>query len=242
MRSKAALLSVLLVLGCGSKNGADNISADNGSKLASAKAESGVPVQANTAALRWIGFPFDKPVYYRMEGFQGRTFEGGREYKITPKGETVVIDVTWTGDIGTALGQTEQWVAEVAGIRSTKIQSSDIKPPPIYLPAEPKKGLSWNTSYGFASPGGQGNISVKSTSTISGTEQIRVPYGTFNALVLKESGTMSTPAATATMEGKTWFVDGLGMVKAVQNITNTPKGGQPSKMTITITAIPKPKE
>ncbi|MBA3726207.1 MAG: hypothetical protein H0W86_07075 [Armatimonadetes bacterium] len=197
-----------------------------------------LPADLNTQGLKFMGYPFEKPVRYKVTGLGTEAHEGGREITTEePKGGKITINSTWTDGLATVLPD-EVLVATKEGIRSTMIQGSKIEPPPLSLPAHLKPGLAWKSTFSFERPGDKAKFQATTRWRILGTEKVTVPLGTFDAIVVKESASIKGAAGKVEQSGKSWYADGVGLVKAVHESMSSAPTGQPSKNTITIIAIP----
>jgi len=197
-----------------------------------------VSAELRTQALNFMGYPFEKPVRYKVTGLGAEAHKGGREITAEePKDGKITLKSAWTDGLATVLPD-EVLVSTKEGIRSTMIQGSKIEPPPLFLPADLRTGLAWKSSFSFERPGDKAKFQATTQWRILGTEQVTVPLGSFDAIVVKESASIKGVAGKVEQSGKSWYVDGVGLVKAVHESVSSAPGSQPSKNTITITAIP----
>ncbi|MGI8923312.1 MAG: TapB family protein [Fimbriimonadales bacterium] len=232
------LLALLVVAaGCTAptKSPDGPVAGDAAAKLESKET---LPAELKTRALKFMGYPFEKPIRYKVTGLGTEAHEGGREITAEePKNGKITITSAWTDGLATVLPD-EVLVATKEGIRSTMIQGSKIEPPPLFLPADLKPGLAWKSTFRFERPGDKAKFQATTHWRIVGTEKVTVPLGTFDAIVVKESASIKGAAGKVEQIGKSWYTDGVGLVKAVHESVSSAPTGKPSKNTITITAIP----
>ncbi|HET6645306.1 MAG TPA: hypothetical protein VFG65_07400 [Fimbriimonadales bacterium] len=221
MRKKTCLLYLALFLaGCQGNNSAT---------VETAPKETAPAYQ--TKGLEYFGFPFGKPVHYKAVGLPQGTAEGDRTIKTVVQDGKLMITATWSGGLAALDSETD--VADADGLHNTSTGNNRFDPPLLQLPANPKEGDSWKSNYEVKIP--SGTFRANTTSKVLGIKKVTVPLGTFDAMVVRETGTLASGSLTMDVTSSVWFVKGVGLVK---NSLQTSIHGSQTSNTITIEAIP----
>ncbi len=81
-----------------------------------------------------------------------------------------------------------------------------------------------------------GTISMDTVLTVVRREKVKVAAGEYDAILVTESGTIKVgSSAPAKVEGKSWYVDGIGPVK--RSITQTDSAGKTSNLLMEATEV-----
>lgn len=245
MRKYAALIAALIVFGCSPKTKVarnpdwPNGKPDTNSNAAVEPTNAAIPKELLTDGFRALGAPFEKPIGYKVSGTGVVPSEGKRTVKISATKDGIKVDL----DYGVMMGGQpagESYSASSKGIYTLKAQGSEIIPPPLFLPARIKLGDSWKSTCTLDNPQNGQKLTLTTSTKILRKEPVTVPLGSFDALVVSESGTLTGKGIKVKTNGTSWFVDGVGMVKTVQSFTNSAGPGGPQKFAITMTAIAPP--
>src|SRR5438045_2954831 len=112
-----------------------------------------IPSEYNTQALRALGYPFEKPIAYKVTGLPepgsataGAPKTGGRQVKVSgPTDGKLQIEVTWTGELSSL--NKDIYTADKSGVTAVMAQGNQINPPTLYLPADLTPGVSWKGKF-----------------------------------------------------------------------------------------------
>ncbi len=168
-----------------------------------------IPEELMSAPLRALGAPFDKPITYKATGFDGGDIEITRTFTVKAvEGDKVTVGGEWKGS--SQFGP-ESYEVTPEGIRVSQLLGNVIDPPVLYMPSDLSAGKQWTYEYTISNMGQQ--IKVSTTAKVIGTEKVSVPLGDFDAILIEETGTLSAEALNLTATGKTWLVNGVGVVK-----------------------------
>jgi hypothetical protein len=251
MRTTCSFLSAILLLlaGCSTPEGGRGKAGDTtkkGTGLSStgppppdivATVPAGIPAQA----YKLLGFPFKGEIYYKMDGLPGRdAIEGARTVQVSNlKNGKLTVKFLWSGGFADFMNS-ELYEVDKNGVRALTVQGQNIQPPPTYLPADFRLGKTWTAKYSFKRAQDSATVSVSSVFKIASKQKVTVPLGTYEAWVIEETGTMSDGRNKSPYEGKSWLAEGIGIVKSVQTVDQNPSAPGTSKVTLTLTAMPKP--
>jgi len=184
---------------------------------------------------RYFGAPFEKEIRYRIDG-GGEMITDTRTVRVVNVHDRVAkVEGIWKGKMAERVGS-EVYEIEKDGIYAISIGGVPISPRTLYLPAELTKGKTWTAKYSFQSPQ-MGELDVESKSQVVGKEKIKVPLGTYDAIVISETGTLKGENIRLSVTSRSYFAEGIGIVQFV----STQKGevaGQPRKIRIKFEAIP----
>lgn len=186
-----------------------------------------IPEGVLTPALEAIGAPFDQEIEYRAKGLPGMADATGARTINT----TVLEDghlrlvIGWSGDLASALPH-QEFEADSKGIRSIRLGGERVEPSVVALPADMKIGAKWTSQFSFTRSADQAKITMTSTSEITAMEDVVVPAGKYKAYIVKEKGTMKTSTGgNATLNGTSWYVPKIGLVKFDSTLEGVPIAG-----------------
>jgi hypothetical protein len=201
----ALFLFLSTVFGCTKKEADPTNAKQDSEKPAESRIE--IPDELMTPALRAIGAPFDKPLKMRFSGFAAGITESTRIAKVTAiEDGKVHFTFTWSNGLGD-----DKYVSGPDGIFVSRQFGRDFDPPVMYAPVNFAIGDEWEQSYTIQVQ--DNTVEVKSKTKIVGQEKVTLPMGEFDAKVIEETGTLKSPTMDVTMTGKSWLVDGMGIVK-----------------------------
>ena len=240
------LVGLLLIAGCAGTPKESNLTAPpaNAKTTPERSTPTSLPPEYNTQALRALGYPFEKPIAYKVVGLPdpmtrkpGPTKTGGREVKISgPTDGKLHIDATWTGGLSSL--KKDSFTADKSGVVALMLQGGELTPSTVFLPAELRMGFSWKSKFSFTVPDSGQKLDVDSVSTVSANETISVPLGKFDTIVVNETWKIMNGSAKIVQTGRTWFAEGYGMVRTESVLTQTQPGSKPYKISLSIAAIP----
>lgn len=201
----ALFLFLSTVFGCAKKESAPTSVKPDAETPTESRIE--IPDELMTPALRAIGAPFDKPIKMRFSGFAPGITESTRVGKVTAiEDGKVHFTFTWSNGLGD-----DKYVSGPDGIFVSRQFGRDFDPPVMYAPVTFAIGDEWEHSYTIQVEGNA--VEVKSKTRVVGQEKVTLPMGEFDAKVIEETGTLKSPTMNVTMTGKSWLVDGMGIVK-----------------------------
>ena len=222
MRLKSLLFVPLfaVLLGCGEKA--------NGPKaFEPSQPESsvgiGIPDELVSDGLKWMGYPFEKKITYKVTGFP---VGSSSEQVVVPTFDAAKNQLTFSYS-GTPNMSSETYEIRSDGIYGIALGGDQLEPALKALPPVITEGDSW-TTVGTLKQSTAVKIDTKIT--IQGKEKVTVPAGEFDALVVVETGTIAIEGGTLTVSGKGWYVEGVGAVKRI--VDQTDPTGKTSNITI----------
>lgn len=199
------------------------------------------PQDVITDGLKAMGYPFKEDVAFRVTGMPGGTVEDVRLAKLETTSEGKhKLSLTWKGQLATLIGN-EEYECTAEGVYAKRVLNADVQPSFVFLPAKLEVGKKWNAKYTVAASTGQ-NLEVTSNFKIVGNQKIKVSLGEFDAVVVQESGTVKTKEINAMLIGKSWYANGIGLIKTEATQTYTDKAGKKHTNKMTFEAIPLPKK
>lgn len=94
----------------------------------------------------------------------------------------------------------------------------------VTLPNDLKVGSSWTQTLDILAEGGEGeetlSASIITNYTVVGVETVTVPAGTFEALKIEQSGSMTFMGQEILTLGILWYAEGVGNVQAETGMAN----------------------
>lgn len=204
-------------------------------ELAINKESHAFPSELLHEGARYFGAPFEKPISFRVTG-GGETLTDTRTLRVlSVKDGVAKVEATWKGKMAQQVGS-EVYEINKKGIYATAIRGVSIEPKIFFLPASLTKGKTWTTKYSFSSPI-MGNLSIESKYKIVGEEKVTVSLGTYDAIVVSETGTLKGENITMNISSRSYFAEGIGIIKLV----STQKGkvnNQPKEIRLEFEAVP----
>jgi len=146
-------------------------------------------------------------------GSQTITFTGIKNGK-------AVYNVDHTG--GLAVLGSEEWAISTEGVFTTKSSVANFGDKAMELPADPKPGMTWKVS--MKASRADENMDTENTMKIIGKDNVTTKAGTFkDALVVEQIGVGTLQSKKVRTVSKSWYVKGIGLVKADMKITTDGK-------------------
>ena len=202
-----------------------------------------IPDRLMTDGLRALGAPFDKPIYYRVEGAEGGPHKGELHGEVTKREDgKYILEPKYTDQLANLFPEQEFEITE-DGIFLVKLNGVEIEPPALFLPAEIEVGTTWERS--ITSTQIIFGVSVTSMEKVKVVrhESVTVPLGTFDAIVVEETGTMKGEGISVKSKGFIWYVKGMGAVKMTSSLNGVVvPGADPKQAEVEIVAIVPPRE
>lgn len=203
-------------------------------ELASKEQTHAFPSELLHEGARYFGAPFEKPIRYQIKG-GGETLTDTRTLRVVGVENGVAkIEAIWKGKMADRVGS-ESYEINKEGVYAVSIGEASIEPKSIYLPAELTKGKTWTAKYTFPSPQ-MGKLSVVSKYKVVGKEKVKVAIGTYDTIVISETGTLKGENISLSVTSRSYFAEGLGVIKLV----STQKGkvaDQPREIRLEFEAI-----
>ena len=183
----------------------------------------GIPENLVNDGLRWMGYPFEKKVTYKVTGFP---VGSSSEQLVVPTFDPEKNQLTFSYS-GQPNMSSETYELRADGIYGIALGGDTLEPPLKALPATITDGDTWATvgSLKQIDP-----VKIDTTIKIEGREKVTVPAGEFDALVVVETGTIAIEGGTIKVSGKGWYVEGVGAVKRI--VDQTDPAGKASNITI----------
>ncbi|MCH8273854.1 MAG: hypothetical protein IH851_03605 [Armatimonadetes bacterium] len=191
-----------------------------------------VPEELMTPALRAMGGPSFQAVRYRVIGLPGSGGDasegeeerfGARITRVTSvEGGKVTFTVLWTG--GLQQFRSEQYESTAEGLTAVRWLGVPIDPPFTYLDADLTEGRTWSDEFSLEMDPETGTVYFSIRYTVLGRQEVTVPLGTFDAIVIEEEGRASAKEMNIRVKGRTWFAEGVGIVKATSEQNGTRRG------------------
>jgi hypothetical protein len=224
MKLKHLLYASIIAAGCGGAKTEDPAAKTGaGDKTQPAvPAKVAIPESDLTLALKLIGAPFEKSIEYKVKGFPTGETNDTRTFTVdSVDGGVVKLHASWAGTL--AQYGTEDYESDKSGVRAVKVFGNPVEPPFVYLPIDAAPGKTWSSKYTIVALDGT-KIAFDITAKFLAREKVTVPAGTYDALVLEESGTGKGTDIEIKQTGKTYLVEGVGVVKVVNTQTGKAKG------------------
>jgi hypothetical protein len=214
------LLAALAAAGCVDKTGESQPVEPAGPPV---ETSLGIPENLITDGLKWMGYPFEKKVTYKVTGFP---VGSSSEQVVVPTFDPGKNQLTFSYS-GQPSMSSETYELRADGVYGVSLGGDSLEPPLKALPAKITEGDTWATvgSLKQVNP-----VKIDTTIKISGRERVAVPAGEFDALVIVETGTIAIEGGTIKVSGKGWYVEGVGAVKRI--VDQTDPAGKASNITI----------
>ncbi len=94
----------------------------------------------------------------------------------------------------------------------------------VTLPNDLKVGSAWTQTIDIIAEGGEDGdtltANIITNYNVVGTETVTVPAGTFEALKIEQSGSMTMMGQELLTQGTLWYAEGVGNVKAETGMAN----------------------
>ncbi len=174
-----------------------------------------VPAALKTPGYDYYGLSNTNPVDFELKtAGQSNDLTGSRKFTLTKvENGTAYFKQTHTGGL-TRAGEYEL-KADAKGVWVTSATEVQMEEPQLEIPAQPKPGMKWHVKN-----------SIENTEySVVGTEKVKTPVGTHDALLIRGSGTSHLEGKDVPTESKFWCVKGLGQVKS--EFHTKPKDGSP---------------
>jgi hypothetical protein len=183
----------------------------------------GIPAELVTDGLKLMGHPFDKKITYKVTGFP---VGSSSEQVVVPSYDADKKQITFNYE-GSPSMSSETYELKADGVYGVSLAGNALEPPLKALPSNVSEGMSW-PSVGTLKQGA--GIDINTTIRVIGREQVKVPAGDYDALVIAEQGTINTEGGTLKVTGRAWYVEGVGAVKRL--VDQTDPTGKASNITI----------
>ncbi len=227
-----SLLAFALLAGCSAKNAGPEPVASTTPPPLVEKAGLGIPEDLVHDGLEAMGYPFDKSITYDVTGFpadSSSTQTMTATFEAKGDGQNV-LTFNYAGDPSTL--PSESYALETDGVYGIAAGGDEISPRVKAMPATLTIGDKWPSKGSLQN----GNVVMDTTVKIVGRQQVTVKAGEYDALVLIETGTIKIGGNAPTkVEGKSWYVDGIGAVK--RTISQTDSTGKTSNLTMEAVSI-----
>jgi hypothetical protein len=233
MNRSLYLLALALLAGCSGKGGGPEPTPSSATTPPLVeKAGLGIPEELVTDGLKAMGYPFDKTIEYEVTGFPV-------DSKST-QSMTVTYETKSDGQHVDAFNKavepsnlpSESYAIEKDAVYGVAAGGDEISPRVKAMSATPAIGEKWESRGTLKT----GDIVMDTIIKIVGRQQVSVRAGEYDALVMIETGTIKIGANPPTkVEGKSWYVDGIGAVK--RTISQTDSSGKTSNLTMGAVSI-----
>jgi len=227
-----SLLALAMLAGCSGKKAGPEPTISTAPPPVADKVGLGVPEELVNDGLKAMGYPFDKSIAYEVNGFptdSSSTQTMTATFEAKDDGQNV-LTFNYAGDPSTL--PSESYALEKDGIYGIAAGGDEISPRVKAMPAKLAIGDSWPSKGSLQN----GNVVMDTTVKITGRQQVKVKAGDYDALVLVETGSIKVGANAPTkVEGKSWYVDGIGPVK--RTISQTDSTGKTSNLTMEAVSI-----
>jgi len=227
------LLALALLAGCTAKNAGPKPAPNTATNPPLVeKAGLGIPEDLVTDGLKAMGYPFDKTIEYEVTGFPVNS-KSTQSMTVTfeaKENDQKIITFNYAGEPSNL--PSESYVLEKDGVYGFSIGGDEITPKVKAISATPTIGEKWPSKGSLKS----GDVVMDTVIKVVGRQQVTVKAGQYDALVMIETGTIQLEENPAMkVEGKSWYVDGIGAVK--RTISQTDSTGKTSNITMEAVSI-----
>jgi hypothetical protein len=223
----ATLALVVALLGCGQSGKQESPTPTEPDKPVEVN-PLGIPKPLVNDGLKLLGYPFDKQVEYKVQGFPAPGETSDQEAIPSFDKDKNVLTMSYSGAVTMP---SEAYELREDGIYGVSLGGNAIEPPMKALPGKVNIGDSWPNKGKIQ----QGGVTLDLVVKVVAREKVKVPAGEFDATVLSETGTITGSGVQLKVVGKGWYVDGIGAVK--RTVSQTDKAGKTSNFTIEAVAI-----
>jgi len=179
-----------------------------------------VPDSLKTKAYSYYGLGNTKKMLYEMVQGTETPIDGSQTVSLKAvEGSKAVFEIERVGLVGE--GGTDTIELRPDGVWAVGSSQGKFDNPSLDLPARCDPGSSW-TVRSQITPTGQAATKIEGMAQVVGIEKVKVPAGTYDALVVSLKAEMTAGSVKAKIDGKTWYVKDLGMVQ--QSLVRTLQG------------------
>jgi len=161
-------------------------------------------------------------------GTGGSSMEGGIETRVdgseTLNGKDYARFVTNNTAMGSGEADIVYFRSAPEGVFYVKSFQTD-EPEQLYLPADPKQGMTWNVVTG----------TTHLQNTVDGFETVEVGGRKYECVRVSSRGNLLAGTETVAISGITYYARGVGQVKS--QMTTMGEGGERIPMSITLVAF-----
>lgn len=199
-----------------------------------------IPEEFMTQAARLLGAPFDRKIHLKLTRSDPSGETESYVYRSTTisVGDGAVTVDTKMVNAPEGLNQGETYELRKDGVWAIAVAGSNFDPPFLAMPAQITAGLKWSYETTAA------QMNLKADAVAVRKETIKVPLGEFEAWRIETKGTLEAQNVSGTLEDVSFYVEGIGIVKAETTYVSKSPGpdGKPVKMTnkARLEAIPEP--
>lgn len=187
-----------------------------------------IPESAMTESLRYLGAPFANPIKFKFTG--SPITEATLTYVVeSVKDGQVVVKAQWDN---AALGS-EVYESKPDGVWYIEVRGERLSQPVLFLPSNVSVGKRWTQDYTMTMNGEK--LRVVNRIRIVGREKVTVPLGEFDALVIEQTSTLTSPSTKLSVSGKTRLAQGVGIIQSTLKNKGT-RNNEKVDMTIEIVA------
>lgn len=233
MKTLFGLLSICVVLGCGS--GATQEPAPTTSPSASADAtpdRAALPAELQNDAYHYYGLSNPKPVEYTMTYGPAKTpttATGSVTATLTEIAKDhAMFDVQYTGELEPVLGSMSLELRK-EGIYVRETSLGKVKKDQLEMPGSLAPGSEWKSDSEVEKTGGT-VLKQDTKYKVSGPVDVSTPVGKYKAMLIKASGSISQGGAPGRITFEAYYVKDRGLVK--QEITVVMQGQPASTVRI----------
>jgi len=224
-------LAFVLIAGCSGKGSETTSTTPATTPQPVEKVGLGIPEELVTDGLKLMGYPFDKTIVYKVDGFptgSSSTQTMSTTFEAKAEGQNV-LTFNYAGEPSNL--PSEGYALEKDAIFGVAAGGDEISPKVKAMPATITIGDKWPTKASLQN----GKIVMDTGIKIVGRQQVTVPAGDYEALVVIESGTITVDGKMSKVEGKSWYVEGIGAVK--RTISQTDSSGKTSNLSMEADSI-----
>lgn len=181
---------------------------------------SDVPETLKHEAYAIYGFGAEGPLEYEFVRAEGQPPVPGTQDNelISVKDGEATFSITRQGALS-ALGG-EEWAVKADGVYLVRSDLGTPEKPVLAMPADAKPGAVWDSDYVLTDPAGS-KITFKGKSKIVGNEKAKVKGGEFDAVLVTQTGSITSKDMSGTVSSKTWYGKGLGIVRMRMEVKQT---------------------
>ncbi|MBX3096964.1 MAG: hypothetical protein KF812_08885 [Fimbriimonadaceae bacterium] len=205
-----------------SSNTATEAPATNSAETTPLPVSVSLPAELLSEGVAYMGADRSQRLVYNLFQDGKDMGEGTMEIRIVEvKDGMAQVDINRTGSLE-SMGN-ESMSIRKDGIYTVSLGLGTIKEPQLQIPADLKVGKKWNSNFEIKAVTGDTTKMVQSSNAAK-TESVQVKAGTFDALRVDGTGTITRTTANGEKSDTkvattSWYVKGIGLIKMEITLT-----------------------
>ena len=177
-----------------------------------------IPQSLKSAAYEYYGLGNSKPIDYDLTGDDSAGVRTGSQTTTIKEVKDGKASFVQTRTGGLALLGNDELLLDSEGVHVTSSTVETVDPQNLEFPSDVSTGKSWTSHDKITQTGLAFDINTRWT--IKGIKPIETKRGTLDALLITSTGEGTENGQKLRMESETYYVKGIGLVKAIIKTTS----------------------